>query len=508
MSTSSDFRLSVKRVAVIGAGPSGLAAAKYLSAEKAFEKIVVFEQRSSPGGLWNYTPEGADDGSFSVPKTRPTKDDFERPVWRTKKQKEAQFISPIYERLETNIPKKLMRFSDLPFPETSQLFPTHPTVRAYLEEYAKEVQHLIRYQTQVLNVELLRSNEESGLLQETWNLKTKDVQTGVEVSEEFDAVMVASGHFYVPYVPDIPGLREWASVDSSSITHSKFFRIPDPFAHKKVTVVGNSASGLDIGSQIATVCQLPLLNSVKSESYLSFGPSPSKREVAPIQSIHVSDDRKVVFADGHVEQGIDAIVFCTGYLYSLPFLSSLSPPLITDGRRVENTYKHIFYAPHPSLSLLSLNQKIIPFPTAEVQSAVVARMYAGRLALPPHQQMKQWEAATLVENGDGTDFHTIPFPKDADYIVDCHDWAVSADDARHEDLDGKEKNGEVRTRLVGKRPPRWGEEEYWMRERFPAIRKAFTERGEDRKDIRELEELGFDFDAWKRERAAEEAALL
>ena len=36
----------VKRIAIIGAGPSGLAVAKYIMAEKAFDKIDILEQQS------------------------------------------------------------------------------------------------------------------------------------------------------------------------------------------------------------------------------------------------------------------------------------------------------------------------------------------------------------------------------------------------------------------------------------------------------------------------------
>ncbi|GME40041.1 Flavin-containing monooxygenase FMO [Neofusicoccum parvum] len=504
---SNPVRFNARKVAVVGAGPCGLAALKYLSAEKKFEKVVAFEQRSSPGGLWNYTPEDHDDGSFTVPKTRPTKEDLDKPIWSSKSAangatngsavvngdaKEAKFISPVYERLETNIPKQLMRFHDFPFPEESQLFPTHWTVDRYLKDYAMEVEHLIQFQTQVVDVKLLESKETEGLVEEKWTVTTKDVLTNETREEIFDAVVVGNGHFYVPFVPEIEGIQEWHKAHPGSISHSKFYRTPDSYKDKKVIVVGNSASGIDIGGQISTVSQLPLINSIKSESYMSRGPAPKfKKEVPPITRLDAST-RTATFSDGTTEASIDAIVFCTGYLYSLPFLSDLSPPLVTDGSRVEGVYQHIFHTPHPTLSFLVLNQRIIPFPTAECQSAVVARALAGRLALPAAPQMRAWELHTLAVNGEGNDFHTLWFPNDADYINAMHDWAVSA-----------EREGEV-----GKAPPRWTEWHYWCRERFPDIRKAFTERGEERKGVRELDEIGFRFEEWKAQKDAEAKELL
>ncbi|KAF4314188.1 Flavin-containing monooxygenase FMO [Botryosphaeria dothidea] len=504
---SNPIRFNARKVAVVGAGPCGLAALKYLSAEKKFDKLVAFEQRSSPGGLWNYTPEDRDDGSFAVPKTRPTKEDLDKPIWKNKaapnggpnghsvngEEKEAQFLSPVYERLETNIPKQLMQFHDFAFPEESQLFPTHWTVDRYLKDYAKEVEHLIQFQTQVVDVKLLESKETDGLLEEKWTVVTKNVVTGELTEEIYDAVVVANGHFYIPFIPEISGIKEWNKAHPGSITHSKFYRVPDSFKDKKVIVVGNSASGLDIGGQISTVCSLPLINSIKGESYMSRGPPPKfKKEVQPIKHLDAST-RTATFEDGSTESDIDAIVFCTGYLYSLPFLSDLEPALVSDGTRVENTYQHVFYTPHPTLTFLVLNQRIIPFPTSEVQSAVVARTLAGRLTLPAAPQMRAWELHTLAVNGEGNDFHTLWFPQDADYINTLHDWALKAEN---------EGSG------VGKTPPRWSEWHYWCRERFPDIRKAFTERGEERKGVRELQEIGFDFEEWKKQKEAEAKELL
>jgi cation diffusion facilitator CzcD-associated flavoprotein CzcO len=44
---------AVKRVAVIGAGPSGAIAVDALAQEQAFDLIRVFERRESPGGCWS-----------------------------------------------------------------------------------------------------------------------------------------------------------------------------------------------------------------------------------------------------------------------------------------------------------------------------------------------------------------------------------------------------------------------------------------------------------------------
>ena len=48
---------TIRRVAIVGAGASGLVAARALREEGCFTAIDVFEQRGDVGGLWNYTPQ-------------------------------------------------------------------------------------------------------------------------------------------------------------------------------------------------------------------------------------------------------------------------------------------------------------------------------------------------------------------------------------------------------------------------------------------------------------------
>lgn len=459
-------------------------------AERAFSRIDIFEQRSTVGGVWNYTPDLADKPAVSIPQTSPFAP-VEEPIWHfsgddgvfdKSGRKQAFFVSPLYDRLETNIPHSLMQFSDLPFPDGTQLFPKHETVTKYLETYAEDVRHLIKFQTQVLDVRLGQSQGT-----EKWMIKRRDLLSGEASESEYDAVVVASGHYNVPFIPDITRIAEWNKAYPGSLSHSKFYRNLEKYRDRKVIVVGNSASGLDIGAQISTVCKHPLLVSQKSESYLSSGSQSYKEELPEIAEFMIPD-RAVRFVNGRIEKDIDTIVFCTGYFYSFPFLSSLNPPVISDGTRTQNVYKHIFYNQHPTLAFIALPQKIIPFPISEVQASIIARVWSNHLELPSLSAMQQWEEELISQRGAGKGFHTLMFPLDADYINELHDWAMGA-----ERMSGPENDGR------GKEPPYWAGKERWVRQRFPAIKKAFQDKGEERHQIRSIEELGVDFERWKME---------
>jgi hypothetical protein len=83
-------------------------------------------------------------------------------------------------------------------------------------------------------------------------------------------------------------------------------------------------------------------------------------------------------------------------------------------------------------------------------------------------------------------FHLLGWPADALYINSLHSWAMRASPRDADALSGRE-------------PPFWGEEEKWMREQTPLIKKAARELGaRERGEIKTLEELGFNFEAWKR----------
>jgi len=351
-------------------------------------------------------------------------------------------------------------------------------------DYAKDILHMIRFGMQVIDVKLKHNEVEELSYSGTWSVECLDLRTGRKTQETYDGVIVASGNYNVPCIPDIQGVQTWDATFPTSISHSKYYRTSEPFNDKKVVVVGNSASGLDISSQIVHTCKKPLLLSHRSESYLAASVS-SHPDIKYVPQITKFDptNRCVIFADGSQEQEVDRIIFCTGYLYSMPFLSTLAPNPISDGSRVEHTYQHLFYAPNPTLAFLTLPQKVIPFPLAEAQAAVTARVWSGRSSLPKYEVMVAWEKSVIAEGKPKGEFHTLKFPKDAEYINMLYDWAVSVDPRVALENEGN-----------GKLPKRWGKWECWARERFPAIRRAFAERGEDRVKVKTLEEIGFDFE--------------
>ncbi|KAK7755787.1 monooxygenase [Diatrype stigma] len=490
-----DDKLNVDRVAVIGAGPGGLAGAKYLAAEKRFSKIEVFEQRASVGGIWNYTPLNVLDEEFSIPRTQPTKLP-DTAVW-TDSSSEAQFVSPVYDFLETNIPHTLMNYSDQIFPESSSLFPQHAVVKDYLDAYAKELEPMLSLGTQVLHVKKVQGTNRA-----YWEVEVLELQTNKRRTEEFDAVMVASGHYNDPFIPDIKGLAEFNRAHPGCVSHSKFYRRPDQYAGKKVVVVGNSASGIDLSAQIAGVCRTPIIVSEKEKPATTTAATAATAEdrswvkAVPEISEFLPEQRAVRFSNGDIETDIDAVVFCTGYFYSYPFLQSLSPPVTTDGSYARHLYEHVVYTEDPTLAFLGIPQRVVPFPVSEAQAAYVARLWTDRLPLPSHTEMLDWEAGALAEKGEGRQLHNLAFPRDAEYINRLHDASMAAKTVERLDNEG-----------VGKVPPYWGDDKAWVRERFPLIKLASRALGERRHEVRTLEELGFDYRAWKLAKDAEQKLI-
>lgn len=100
--------------------------------------------------------------------------------------------------------------------------------------------------------------------------------TGVKL---FDAVVVANGHYNKPFIAKIPSLADFDRSYPGSVSRAKFYRKTRTNHRKgmlwsnhiarnpksltvpcrKVVIVGNSASGIDISTQMATFCSRPVV---------------------------------------------------------------------------------------------------------------------------------------------------------------------------------------------------------------------------------------------------------
>ena len=77
-------------------------------------------------------------------------------------------------------------------------------------------------------------------------------------TESFDAVVVAAGHYTVPFIPLTPGLSELSKNFPGSVEHSKAWRDTEKYRGKRVVVVGASISGTDISFTLANIAETPL----------------------------------------------------------------------------------------------------------------------------------------------------------------------------------------------------------------------------------------------------------
>lgn len=206
---------------------------RYLLAENKFTKIDVYEQRAATGGVWNASPVTQEPG-FTVPRTTPTTEHEHAVVvvvgedGKSSPRAHVELVSPVYEQLETNIPHGLMRYTDLAFPDGTALFPEHTEVLAYLQRYGREVEPLVRFETQVQGVRKVDGQDGK----RAWRLEIKDLKSGAVSSRLYDAVVAATGHYSDPFVPDIPGIKEFDAAHPGVIVHSKFYRRPEQFAGK------------------------------------------------------------------------------------------------------------------------------------------------------------------------------------------------------------------------------------------------------------------------------------
>ena len=384
---------SAQRVCVIGAGPSGIAAAKALH-QRGID-VECFERRTRVGGLWAVA-HGE--------------------------------VQASYPSLECNTSKRRTEFSDFPMPQAFPPYPHNTQMAAYFDAYVDHFgfRHLITFNTSVEHAARAADG--------TWGIHLSTGET-----RRFDALVVANGHHRDPRWPDPPFPGDLRGRQM----HAHDYVGPGGFENQSVVVLGMGNSAMDIAVELSAVARsvylasrrgahivpkfamgqpidtfntaLPLPWALKRALFslivrATIGrpedvglPKPDHRfgEAHPTVSQRIIDRVKagavipkpniaslagdtVRFTDGS-EVEADAIVYCTGYNLRFPFLSGdvIDP---VDNR--VDLFHQVFAPNIPNLAFIGLVQ---PFgalmPVAEAQSKWVADHLAGTYRLPPSGEM-------------------------------------------------------------------------------------------------------------------------
>ena len=181
-------------------------------------------------------------------------------------------------------------------------------------------------------------------------------------------------------MPEIKGLSSFPR----PVSHSHWYREPEPFAGQAVLVVGTGPSGEDLIVDLSPHAKVVHLSSRN-------GPLKSKvpQNVEQLPGIsELKEDGSVCFENGE-ERSVDCVVLATGYLYSYPFLSEESGIKVVEGKRVTHLYKHTFNVAHPSMAVVGVNAGFIPFPAFNLQVQWILKVWNGMRTLIPKLEMLQ-----------------------------------------------------------------------------------------------------------------------
>ncbi|TRX87738.1 hypothetical protein FHL15_011368 [Xylaria flabelliformis] len=449
-------RTPIKSVAVIGAGISGVVSAAHLIKE-GFE-VAVFERTGTVGGVWCYDERVDRDPPF--PNTVPPVQDWTDVETEGLTAAEALILhgppGPCYAGLKNNVPTSLMKSSLLPWPEGTEEFIDQHRIVHYLQDIARlhYVTEHVQFHTRVASV--TKAAGDARWTVETSTLRVVENTFSVlKKSESFDAVVVASGHYHIPFVPDIPGLAAWKDRFPDRVMHSKNYRTPEPFRGKTVLLVGAGASSLDIAREVDTLGGKVYQSRRESKYDLTASRLPEAvKRVAMVAKFITNDEidvsqpvcnrantsaipGKIVLEDETILEDIDYVVIATGYITSYPFLGKLEQPavawedadettLITaDGYTTHNLHKDIFYIPDPTLVFVGVSQLVSTFSLFDFQARVMAKVLAGHVHLPAESIMKAEQRERKARFQPGDRFHALLLGEQA-YIAEVLAW-VNAD---------------------------------------------------------------------------------
>ncbi len=344
-----------QRIAIIGAGPSGLAALRaFESAERAgaeIPEIVCYEKQDDWGGQWNYS-------------------------WRTGLDQYGEPVhSSMYRNLWSNAPKEALEFAEYTFDEhfgrPISSYPPREVLWDYIDGRLRSsnTKDKVHFATAARWVQY---NETTG----TFTVTVEDLKNRTTSSSEFDRVIVATGHFSFPNAPSFEGIETFPG----SVEHAHDFRGAEKLADQRVLMIGSSYSAEDIGVQAYKMGARSVTLSYRSNPLGHAWPQ-GMEELPLVQRI---DGNTVHFVNGEVRE-FDSIVMCTGYIHKYPFLPSDLAIDSPNNVYPSGLYRGVVWQENPKLYYLGAQDQWFTFNMFDAQAWYVRDLILGRTALPSAQ---------------------------------------------------------------------------------------------------------------------------
>ncbi|CAF0816165.1 unnamed protein product [Adineta steineri] len=376
------------RVAICGAGPSGLS--QLHAFESARQKgceipeIICYEKQSDLGGQWNYT-------------------------WRTGLDEYNEHVhSSMYFNLWTNLPKECAEYVDYSYDKHfGQSVPSYLPRNMfydYIRGYAQQnnVCQYIQFNKSIQWINYLEEKNK-------FNVLVKDLKNDKIYSEEFDYVIIATGHYSTPFIPYLNGIETFPG----RLLHSHDYRFAEDFQNKNVLIVGNGISGEDIALELYKYGTKFIRISYRTKAKELKWPD----EIKEVLSITKIDKNIVYFKDDSSER-FDAIIYCTGYVHHFPYLDDNLRLKSSSSIYLPNLYKTIFWLDQPRLIYIGMQRVTFALNIANIQSWYARDFILGNIKLPLTKQemeldIKQWK---IKEKNIKNIYDAFHFQKD--YIID------------------------------------------------------------------------------------------
>lgn len=479
-----DNIFNVQSVAIIGSGAAGLTtlfellhtrrdgsttisynwngdldASKLKNEDPAFNEIVVFEQTSRIGGIWapsfdtpdiipqealnteRYNdpyilnpkeplPDDLNKGSYSFEKRLITKEEGSKFKWTN---------SGIYSHLYSNVPSRYLRNSFIPYSQNAE---GRDPLQNFLDPLVTNIEitnRLLAFADRFELVNHIRLDSEVADIRRTadglkWKVSVKQSaldSSAVEwYTELFDAVIISTGHYSVPYIPNIKGLTNWNKKIKSSIFHSKSFRDPKIFKDKVCLFVGTGLSGMNILQYAFPIAKRVIVSRSigKEEIYkwLTNAANSDGITVKPrIRELQPGDGKKVIFEDGSAISDIDYIVLCTGYHWHYPFLNSEDTGVSViprsggtpDGSsRLGGLYLNSFSIKEPTLAFVGVTVAPFQWPSFELAASAIAGVWSNSTKLPEKKEQIERMTQRLNNTSQSIEFHYYSLTKFSEYV--------------------------------------------------------------------------------------------